>query len=71
LKTWRIDEDGSYIDRVPLSGVRISELGIQEGDYFTLRVGVVSSAQHVGGMNLFGASFGDYPQHILLKYAYH
>lgn len=71
LKTWRIDETGSYLDLARISDVKLSDLKLQEGDHFTMRVGVWPNARHVGGMNLFGEGFGDYPQPIVLKYAYH
>ena len=71
LKTWRVDESGSYLDQVLVSPVTLSDLQIQEGEYFTVRIGVDAHAPHLGGMNLFGAGFGDFPQHIVLKYASH
>lgn len=71
LKTWRIDETGSYLDHARVSNKKLSELRLTERDFFTLRLGVQPDAQHVGGVNLFGAGFGDYPQHIVLKYAHH
>ena len=71
LKTWRIDEAGSFLDNDRVSDAALKDLRLQESDFFTLRVGVSPDAQHVGGMNLFGAGFGDYPQHIVVRYAYH
>ncbi len=69
LKTWRVDERGSYLDHVYLSDVALGALNLQAGDYFTLRIGVEAEAEHVGGLNLFGKGFGDYPQDIVVKYA--
>ncbi len=71
LKTWRVDEAGSFLDGTRVSEVALKDVGLQEGEFFTIRIGVSPDAQHVGGMNLFGAGFGDYPQHIVVRYAYH
>lgn len=70
LKTWRVDGRGCYLDHMRIGDVGLPALGIKEGDYFTVRIGVDAEAEHVGGMNLFGKGFGDYPQDILVKYAY-
>lgn len=70
LKTWRVDARGCYLDHVRIADTPLEAFGIQSADYFTVRIGVDATAQHVGGLNLFGQNFGDYPQDILLKYAY-
>jgi hypothetical protein len=36
----------------------------------TVRVGVKADALHVGGINLFGSSFGNYPQDLTLRLEY-
>jgi predicted transcriptional regulator len=71
LVTWRIDNEGSFIDHMRASDVKLEQLGIQSGDHFTMRLGVEPTAPHVGGMNLFGRSFGDYQQDIVIRYAHH
>lgn len=71
LKTWRVDETGSFLDDDRVSNATLQDLNLSEGEFFTLRVGVAPDAQHVGGMNLFGAGFGDYSQDIVVRYAYH
>jgi len=71
LVTWHIDGEGSFIDHMKVSGVKLEQLDIQSGDHFTMRMGVEPDAQHVGGMNLFGRGFGDYRQDIIVRYAHH
>jgi len=71
LVTWRIDHEGSYIDHMRASDVTLDKLDIQSGDHFTMRLAVEPTAQHVGGMNLFGRGFGDYQQDIVIRYAHH
>lgn len=70
LITWRIDEEGSFLNHVRVSEIRLTELKLYESDHFTLCVGVEPNAEHVGGMNLFGRGFGDFAQDIVVRYAY-
>lgn len=67
LKRWMVTSEGSFIDGYPLSKVTVQDLGIESRPVITLRVGVKSDAQHVGGLNLFGSTFGNYPQDITLR----
>ena len=70
LKTWRVDATGSTLDGEPLSGVSLADLRLSGGDYISLRIGVDEHAEHVGGLNLFGEKFGDYPQGIIMRVGY-
>ena len=65
-----MDANGSTLDGEPLSDVRLSDLCLTERDYISLRVGVSKDAEHVGGLNLFGEKFGDYPQGIVMRVGY-
>lgn len=64
LKTIRINEHGVYLDGNKMSKLSIAELQIENGDYFTLRIGIKPDAENIGGINLFGEKFGDYEQAI-------
>ncbi|MCC7210071.1 MAG: transcriptional regulator, partial [Anaerolineae bacterium] len=66
LKMWRVNRDGSYIDGVRISDVTIDDLGILGHNYITLRIGVKNEGIP-GGVNVFGARFGNYPQDILMR----
>lgn len=70
LKTIYINSHGTYIDEDLVSPVTIEELHIDDGKFFTLRIGIKPDAAHVGGINLFGRKFGNYPQDIVLKLSY-
>lgn len=70
LKTWRVDEEGSWLDGEPLSGVKLSDLGLGSNGYISLRLGVDPEAEHVGGLNLFGERFGDHEQGIVMRVGY-
>lgn len=70
LKTWRVDADGVWLDDRLLSDVRLDDLALAQQPYVRVRFGVDPHGQHVGGINLFGSGFGDYPQDILLQVNY-
>jgi len=67
LKRWLINSDGSFIDGYRLSKVTLRDLGIEGNSVITLRLGVKEDSHNVGGINLFGATFGNYPQDLTLR----
>ena len=67
LKRWRVGDSGTSIDGVGLSDVGVDALGLRAGEPIRIRVGVRPEAQFVGGVNLFGREFGNYPQDIGLR----
>lgn len=67
LKTWRIDNTGSYLDYNHLSDTKISDLSLGSSQYISVRIGVDPASEHVNGINLFGEKFGDHPQSINLR----
>ena len=67
LKRWRVTRDGTTIDGVQLSPVVLDALALRAGEPITVRIGVDPGAPHVGGINLFGRGFGNYPQDIVLS----
>jgi len=67
LKHWSVTQDGSYIDGKMISTVCIQDLQLDEIPFIEVRLGVNPDAQNVGGLNLFGEKFGNYPQPIVLK----
>lgn len=70
LKTVRINKKGVYLDESKMSSLQISELQLEKGDYFTLRIGNKPNAECAGGVNLFGEKFGDYEQAIEITIGY-
>lgn len=67
LKNWRINEIGSFVDGVRISDVTLDVLGLDRHRSIRMRVGVKEDAQHPGGINIFGAGFGNYSQDIVLR----
>ena len=67
LKTWRIDQNGSYLDYAQISDTKISDLSLDSSQYISVRIGIDPASEYVNGINLFGEKFGDHPQSITLK----
>jgi len=70
VKSWITDETGSKVDGVPVSYTRLSDLGISYQSQVTVRIGIKPNAAHVGGINLFGRHFGNYPHDLILRIRY-
>jgi predicted transcriptional regulator len=67
LKEWRVTEEGSFVDGLRLSDVTIADLDLGARPYVEVAIGVEEGARHVGGINLFGRGFGNYPQDLVLR----
>lgn len=70
LKSWRINEEGTWIDGMRISDVSIQALQLHQQPFIKVRFGVHPDALHVGGLNLFGRKFGNYPQDIVMQIHY-
>lgn len=67
LKLWKVTTEGSFVDGISISDVTVSDLQLLHGQFISLRIGVKPDAENVGGLNLFGRHFGNYPQDILMR----
>ena len=67
LKRWRVSEVGTTIDGMTLSNVTLADFGLRAGEPIRVRIGVDPDAVHVGGINIFGRGFGNYPQDLVLS----
>jgi predicted transcriptional regulator len=67
LKRWSVTPGGAFLDGHALSPLSIDELGLETERVTTVRIGVRRDALHVGGLNLFGRAFGNYPQDLMLR----
>ncbi len=67
LKTITITNYGCFIDNVKVSNETLDSLKTRENNCIDFRIGVRSDAKYVGGFNLFGEKFGDYPQGIVME----
>jgi predicted transcriptional regulator len=71
LKLWHVNERESEIDGLRVSGTTINDLRLTESPFISVRIGIKPDARHVGGINLFGSKFGNYPQDLVLWIGYH
>lgn len=67
LKTWQVRQEGSYIDGRRLSATTLSDLNLEGKAFIAVRIGVRKDAANVGGINIFGRHFGNYPQDIRMR----
>ncbi len=67
LKTWRFTPRGTYINGRKVADTALKEYEWGDHPYISVRIGIKEDAEMIGGINIFGESFGDYPQNILLK----
>jgi predicted transcriptional regulator len=71
LKTFSVRQDGGYLDGVRVNpSTRLDALGLAAQSYISLRISVRPDAKNVGGINLFGEKYGDYPQGIIMELIY-
>lgn len=67
LKNLTVDKRGVSLDNVLISkSITVDDLNLVSGKTIKFTIGVKPDAQHVGGINLFGKNFGDYPQSIVM-----
>jgi len=67
MKVWQVTEQGSFIDGVRLSDRTLEDLDIDGQEFVSVRVEVPRDTVNVGGLNIFGSGFGNYPQDIVLR----
>jgi len=70
LKRWKINTQGSFIDEEWLSDVTVRQIELPGHTHLSVRLGVKPDAQHVGGLNVFGRKFGNYPQDLIMRLHY-
>ncbi|MCK9548458.1 MAG: helix-turn-helix domain-containing protein [Sphaerochaeta sp.] len=69
LKEWMVTESGSWMDGKKLSNTTIESLKIDSAASITIRLGVKDDAKNRGGINIFGAKFGNHAQDLKLTIA--
>ena len=67
LKSWNVTSNGSFIDGIEVSKVKLKDLEIHDHTSVKVRIGIKEDSKNVGGINVFGKGFGNYAQDILLR----
>ena len=68
LHNWRVDHNGSYINKEKVSNIKISDLNLLSQQKVTIRIALPVAEQP--GINLFGPRFGDHKQSLALEVGY-
>ncbi len=64
LKMLQINRKGTFIDGLKKSNITIDNFNLTDKSILKFRMDVPEDAEHVGGLTLFGRSFGNYNQDI-------
>ncbi|MCR4797505.1 MAG: winged helix-turn-helix transcriptional regulator [Lachnospiraceae bacterium] len=64
LKLLVINSSGTYIDGLQISDANIDSFHLDYRSKISFRMAVKDDAAHVGGLTIFGSSFGNYAQDI-------
>src|SRR5574344_259879 len=67
LKHFSVTDEGSFVDGIKISDIKLGDLSIADHHSIRVKVGVKEDAEHMGGMNIFGKGFGNYDQGIILR----
>lgn len=70
LKLLDINKSGTYIDGLQISDVTIDSLHLDYRSNIRFRMAVEEGAAHVGGLTIFGKTFGNYRQDIKVSLHY-
>ncbi|MHB9295300.1 hypothetical protein PilKf_01042 [Pillotina sp. SPG140] len=65
--SWLVTSEGTFINGVRVSSTSLEDLRLRDHHSIKIRIGVKSSADHIGGINIFGKGFGNYDQDIILR----
>lgn len=67
LKTWKLTEQGCFLEEEKVSDRQLKEFLFKQQDYVSVRIGIKEDAKNKGGLNIFGEGFGDFAQNIVMK----
>lgn len=70
LVRWNVRQNGCYINEERAGDVTVADLHIRKDAPIVLRIGNKEDAHYIGGFNIFGEKYGDYPQNIIMNLEY-
>lgn len=70
LTSWEVGPDNTRVNNVEAARITIGDLNIMNSESIEVKIGNKKDAEYVGGFNIFGKSFGDYEQDIILSIEY-
>ncbi len=70
LKMLVINRNGTYIDGLKISDVTIDQFQLDSTSSMKFKMSVDEDSEHVGGLTIFGKTFGNYAQDIKVNISY-
>ena len=70
LKMLVINRNGTYIDGLKISDVTIDQFQLDSTSTMKFKMSVDEDSEHVGGLTIFGKTFGNYAQDIKVNISY-
>lgn len=70
LKVLRIDNQGTSMDGMPISDIKISDLTLDSRSDITLKIESPETVEHAGGVTIFGRDFGNYGRDLEMRLFY-
>lgn len=70
LKLLVINEAGTFIDGLQISDVSIEDFNLDYRSKLRFRFAIKDDAEHIGGLTIFGSTFGNYAQDIRVTLNY-
>lgn len=70
LKILVINKDGTFIDGLQVSDVSIRDFEFDSRSVIKFKLEVEENAEHIGGLTIFGKTFGNYNQDIAVRIKY-
>lgn len=70
LKMLVINRTGTYIDGLKISDVTIDQFQLDSTSSMKFKMSVDEDSEHVGGLTIFGKTFGNYAQDIKVNISY-
>ncbi len=70
LKLLVVNRNGTFIDGRQISEVTTTDLALTSTSQIKFRLAVEEDAAHVGGLTIFGKTFGNYAQDIAVRIGY-
>ena len=68
LKTFPVRTTGCYLDGKLINpNLTLENLAINAHPYISFKIAIKEDAKHIGGINIFGEKYGDYPQGIVMS----
>ncbi len=70
MKILTVNQEGSFVDGIKVSDITIDDVEIYPRGNITFKVAVSEDGPNIGGLTIYGKSFGNYPHDISVRIVY-